>query len=269
MTPLVTPLPRDDQDDMTDVPSRRKTALVTGAAGAIGQAVVSEFRCTGFEVFGLDVAPKPSGLVMDGYLEMDLVRLARATDDERRTLLHDVRCWLGESGLDVLVNNAAVQILGPFELLDAEIWRTTLDVNLLAPLLLVRTLLGELEKVEGCVINISSIHARATKPNFVAYATSKAALSGLTRAMAVDLGSRIRVNAIEPASVATPMLRDSFAGNPDEFQNLVDCHPQGRISTPEEVAALVYSVAVGAFGTLHGACIDLSGAVSARLHDPL
>lgn len=259
----------DKQHGSLEEPGGRRTVLVTGAAGAIGRATTSEFRRRRFQVFGIDAISKPGDLELDGYLELDLAQLARVTEEVRRELLQDVLSWIGEASLDVLVNNAAVQILQPFEDLDADAWRTTLDVNLLAPVFLVKTFLPALEKVQGTVINISSIHARATKPNFVAYATSKAALSGLTRAMAVDLGSRIRVNAIEPASVATPMLMASFEGNPGEFEKLVHCHPQAKVSTPEEVAALIYAVAVGAFGTLHGACIDLSGGVSSRLHDPL
>lgn len=252
-----------------ELSSERKTVVVTGAAGAIGQAMASVFLGSGFEVFGIDIARRPADLKLDGYLEVNLLQWVEASDEVQRELLQELFAWLGESGLNVLINNAAVQVLGAFEDLDARAWQGTLGVNLVAPALLARMLLGELEAVEGCVINISSIHARATKPSFVAYATSKAALSGLTRAMAVDLGPRIRVNAIEPASVATPMLLASFEGYPEHLQHLIDCHPQSRISTPEEVANLVFAVATGAFGTLHGACIDLSGGVSARLHDPL
>lgn len=249
--------------------SRPKTVVVTGAAGAIGQAIAHEFRGRGYRVFGIDITPSTDGLEVDGYLEIDLAKLAQASEDERRLLLSDVLTWLGDSGLDVLVNNAAVQLLGSFEDLEVDAWRATLEVNLLAPFFLVKTLLGPLEKVHGSVVNISSIHARATKPGFVAYATSKAALSGLTRAMAVELGPRIRVNAIEPASVVTPMLMASFKGNSDAFNDLVDCHPQERLVTPQEVASLVSTLSIGNLTSVHGACIDLSGGISARLHDPL
>jgi NAD(P)-dependent dehydrogenase (short-subunit alcohol dehydrogenase family) len=72
---------------------------------------------------------------------------------------------------------------------------------------LAQGLLPELEKAAGSVINISSIHARLTKKDFVAYDNSKAAISGMTRAMAVDLGPRVRVNSIEPAAIETDMLK--------------------------------------------------------------
>src|SRR5690606_12484407 len=98
--------------------------------------------------------------------------------------------------LAALVNNAAVQALGSTDALDRAAWRATLDVNVLAPFLWTQALLPELEAARGLVLNISSIHARLTKPGFVAYATSKGALSAMTRALAVDIGDRVRVNAI-------------------------------------------------------------------------
>jgi len=172
-------------------------------------------------------------------------------------------------GLHVLVNNAAVQVLGGVEDLTISDWYRTLDINVLVPFALTKGLLAQLDSAGGCVINISSIHARLTKAGFVAYATSKAALSGMTRAMAVDLGSRVRVNAIEPAAIETPMLEAGFEGKPEQFVHLQASHPQGRIGTPEEVAALALSVASGELQFLHGACIGLDGGISGRLHDPV
>jgi NAD(P)-dependent dehydrogenase (short-subunit alcohol dehydrogenase family) len=182
--------------------------------------------------------------------------------------LSQIQDLVGDAGLSVLVNNAATQVLGGVDSLTVSDWHHTLDVNLLAPFVLTQGLLPPLEKAHGCVINISSIHARLTKPNFVAYATSKAALSAMTRAMAVDLGSRVRVNAIEPAAIETDMLKSGFAGQPEKFAELQACHPQGRIGSPEEVAALALSVAGGELRFLHGACIGIDGGISGRLHDP-
>jgi NAD(P)-dependent dehydrogenase (short-subunit alcohol dehydrogenase family) len=167
-----------------------------------------------------------------------------------------------------LVNNAAVQVLGGVDSLTVADWQRTLHVNLLAPFVLTQGLLPELAAAKGSVINISSIHARLTKANFVAYATSKAALSGMTRAMAVDVGGRVRINAIEPAAIATDMLKAGFEGRPEHFAQLEDCHPQGRVGTPTEVAALAVSMASGELRFLHGACVGLDGGISGRLFDP-
>lgn len=245
----------------------RSFALITGAAGGIGRGLVGAFTDSRYRVIALDSAPQPADLICWKYLHVDLQRLVSDPVYAAETL-SVITGLIGDGGLDVLVNNAAIQLLGGVESLSVADWRTTLDVNLLAPFVLTQALLPHLEAAGGCVINMSSIHARLTKANFVAYATSKAALSGMTRAMAVDLGSRVRVNAIEPAAIATGMLKAGFAGRSTQFAQLEGCHPQGRIGTPEEVAALALAIACGEMRFLHGACIGMDGGISGRLHDP-
>lgn len=180
-----------------------------------------------------------------------------------------LREWLPSQGLKALINNAAVQILGGVDTLSRQDWLQTLNVNLLAPFLWVQALLQPLEKAQGSVVNISSIHARLTKKDFVAYATSKAALSGMTRSMAVDLQDRVRVNTIEPAAVGTDMLKAGFEHAPARYKELENCHPQLRVATPQEVARLALAIVDGGAAFLHGSCIDLSGGIGGRLYDPL
>lgn len=242
-------------------------ALVTGAAGCIGRALVRRFAAQGYRVLALDCSDKPEDLGCWQYRQVDLEQLVVDAAYTAKCL-SNIGQLIGNDGLAVLVNNAAVQVLGGMSSLTVGDWHKTLDVNLLAPFVLTQALLTHLEAADGCVINISSIHARLTKPNFVAYATSKAALSGMTRAMAVDLGGRVRVNAIEPAAIATEMLKAGFAGQPEQFAKLEGCHPQGRIGLPDEVAALAVSIAGGDLRFLHGACVGLDGGISGRLHDP-
>lgn len=244
-----------------------RLAVITGAAGGIGAALVKAFTACGYRVVALDNAPQPASLVCWRYLQIDLQHVISDPAAAAETL-SALTGLAADGGLGVLVNNAAVQVLGGVESLSVADWRSTLDVNLLAPFVLTQGLLPQLEAADGCVINISSIHARLTKAHFVAYATSKAALSGMTRAMAVDLGGRVRVNAIEPAAIATEMLKAGFSGEPERYAQLEGCHPQGRIGTPEEVAALAVSIADGTLRFLHGACIGMDGGVSGRLHDP-
>lgn len=251
----------------------RKCVLITGANGCLGQALLGAFASSGYTVIATDlqssVAENAERNLAERmiYVPMDL---SRAVHDRGYAdwAVGQFQSALDASGLSVLINNAAVQVVGGVDSLTVEDWRKTLDVNLLAPFKLVQAFLPNLEAAGGCIINISSIHARLTKPNFVAYATSKAALSGMTRAMAVDLGGRVRVNAIEPAAIETAMLRAGFEGQPDQYGELARCHPQGRIGTPEEVAALALSIAQGELRFLHGACIGMDGGISSRLHDP-
>jgi NAD(P)-dependent dehydrogenase (short-subunit alcohol dehydrogenase family) len=112
------------------------------------------------------------------------------------------------------------------------------------------------------------VHARATKPGFAAYATSKAALHGLTQALAVDLGPDVRVVGIAPAAINTPMLRAGFEGDPNAFAQLEAVHPAGRIGTPEEVATTIVWLASSAAAFMTGSVLWLDGGVLSRLHDP-
>lgn len=245
----------------------RRHVVITGAAGGIGRALVDGFSDAGWAVYATDVVETSHGLRCDRYMQADLARTAWDTAEAERCFT-DVRAWLSGRPLDALVNNAALQVLGGVASLNRDDWNRTLQVNLLAPFFWAQGLLPELSAATGCVVNVSSIHARLTKRGFVAYATSKAALSGMTRAMAVDLGPIVRVNAIEPAAIATPMLASGFESKPGAFDALSACHPIGRIGRPEEVSALALALCDGKLGFASGACFPLDGGIGGVLHDP-
>ncbi len=242
--------------------------MITGAAGGIGRALVSTFLSAGYRVIAIDRAASQTRSHENlNYLKADLQQLVNdeAYAQEIKTRLQDL---IGHQPLRCLINNAAIQQLGPVEELTREHWSLTLDINVQGPFFLLQALLPSLERAQGCVVNIGSIHARLTKPGFTAYATSKAALRGLTQATAVELGSRVRVNLIEPAAIETDMLKAGFEGNPEGLAALAACHPVGRIGTPEEVATLALQIIDGDLKFLNGVIIGLNGGIGARLHDP-
>ena len=244
-----------------------KTVMFTGAAAVIGRALVRAFSDAGYRVLATDRVELATDLACSAYVACDLQRTVADPAYAGQTFAR-IRELLRGDPLATLVNNAAVQVLGPVESLSREDWRSTLDVNLVAPFLWAQALLPELEAARGAVLNISSIHARLTKPGFVAYATSKAALSGMTRAMAVELGSRVRVNAIEPAAIDTPMLRAGFESQPDGFARLSECHPTGNIGSADDVAKLALVLAEGRIPFINGSCVALDGGIGNTLHDP-
>ncbi len=244
------------------------TALITGAAGGIGKALVKCFSEAGYRVLATDSMESIDLPNSISYLQIDLENFVNDVGYADQAT-SEISLFIGDDGLNVLINNAAIQILGGIDSLKRVEWKRSLDVNLTAPFLLSQALLTNLEKVCGSIVNISSIHARLTKKNFVAYATTKAALSGFTRSMAVDVGNRVRVNAIEPAAVKTPMLVASFAEKPELIEDLAAFHPQHRIGTPDEIAALALAIGENRFGFMHGACVALDGAITNRLFDPL
>lgn len=241
-----------------------RVALITGAAGGIGRALVAVFEAQGWRVVSTDRVP----LDRAGHVVGNLADLSRPDAAGGAALIAALRAETrGE--LSAIVHNAAFQVVKPTLELSPEDWQTTLTVNLMAPFWLTQAFLPELSRRHGSVLAISSIHERLTKPGFVAYATSKSALSGMVRAMAVDLGGRVRVNAICPAAIGTPMLKAGFDDQPEAFAQLEAHHPVGRIGTPEEVAELAAFICSERAPFMTGACLDLSGGISGRLHDPV
>lgn len=127
--------------------------------------------------------------------------------------------------------------------------------------------LPKLEQSKGCIINIASIHQQLTKKKFIAYATSKSALVGLTKAMSVDLQGKVRVNAISPAAIDTQMLRDGFNNDEEMVKKLHELHPLQRIGKPAEVSKLALLLAEDELGFINGANICIDGGISNVLKD--
>jgi NAD(P)-dependent dehydrogenase (short-subunit alcohol dehydrogenase family) len=244
---------------------KQKTVLITGGNGAIGQALCVGFLQSGWRVIATD-KEMDSVIKVDGYVSIELKQFC---DDEK---YHDdvitlLRMKLKGSNLHALINNAAIQILASVEALSVEDLRRSLDINLVAPFLLIKDLLNELEASKGSIINIASIHAQLTKPKFMAYATSKAALVGLTRSLAVELGGKIRGNAICPAAIATSMLKQGLNNDVEKLNSLKNFHPSKCIGETKDVvdAARYLTEVEGDF--LTGTVITLDGGISSRLHE--
>lgn len=244
-----------------------RSVLITGAAGGIGAALCAAFHAAGFRVIATDI--KEAAITgADAFVACDLdviTRDAVVLD----VFASSVRATAAGTELAVLVNNAATQVLASTANIGLPDWERSLRVNLTAPFLLTQTFLPELSAAKGTVINIGSVHAQATKPGFVTYATSKAAIHGLTRALAVDLGKRLRVVCVAPAAIATPMLREGFSAVPGAFDALSAAHPLGRIGEPAEVAAAAVQLAQETFLFSTGSVFWLDGGVLSRLHDPI
>ncbi len=244
----------------------KRTAFITGISGGIGTALGLAFREAGYRVVGSALNAPAEG-VCDHFIEADISQATRDVEAilRFRSMVHQ----FSEGPVAVLINNAATQILGPSENFSFSDWEMSLAVNLTAPFRLVQVFADDLKQSKGCVLNIGSVHAQSTKPEFVAYATSKAALHGLTRALAVDLAPDIRVVCLAPAAIATPMLMAGFAGRDDAFQQLEAVHPAERIGSAREVADLALFLVSDKAGFATGSTFYLDGGILSRLHDPI
>jgi NAD(P)-dependent dehydrogenase (short-subunit alcohol dehydrogenase family) len=251
---------------MTD--KNRPWALITGANGGIGKALVSEFVQSGYNVIATDISESidinHENIV---FIQLDLQKFV-IDETYARVFAKKIEKATNSMGLAALVNNAAVQILNNIENISRSQWQTSFDVNLSAPFFMVQTFLAGLTNNNGSIVNISSIHATQTKKEFCAYATTKAGLSSLTRNLALDLGNKVRVNAIEPAAVATEMLKAGFEGKDEQYKQLEAFHPLARIATPKEVAELAVFLCSAKACFVHGACISASGGIQGCLSDP-
>lgn len=249
-----------------------RSVLVTGAAGGIGAALVQYLGHEGWRVVATD-RPEvcPSMLEHAGsplrWLPADLKLLASG-GVPLESFARQVLALTSGSPLTAIVHNAAIQRLGSFKDLTAADWQDSLAINLLAPVAISRRMLPELIASHGSIVHISSIHSQLTKAEFTAYATSKAALSGLTRALSVEIGSRVRVNAIEPAAIRTPMLEAGFADHPERLTELEAFHPSGSIGSSLDVARAVSYLIDPANTFLNGCVLQLGGGIHNRLHDP-
>jgi NAD(P)-dependent dehydrogenase (short-subunit alcohol dehydrogenase family) len=247
--------------------SNEPSVLITGACGGVGRALVKTFQAQGYRVIATDVVAPTEDLPYAHFIQADLQKTV--TDENYATgIFKRIRDCLPNKKLQALVNNAAVQILAPCEQLNRADWSTTLNVNLLAPFFWTQAFIEHLARAKGSVVNISSIHAQLTKTRFVSYATSKAALSGLTRSLAVDLGNKIRINAIEPAAVRTEMLIKGFAGKAESLAELESFHPLGRIAETEEIANAAVFLCSEDASFFQGSIVSVSGGILGCLNDP-
>jgi 3-oxoacyl-[acyl-carrier protein] reductase len=194
-----------------------RVALVTGASRGIGSAVAATLRRDSFEV----LTPARG--------ELDLM-----SNDSIDAYIASLR-----GPVDVLVNNAGVNFLsGVMELADDDL-RATVQVNLLAQIRLIKGLAARMVEARyGRIVNISSIWSLASKPRRLAYSTTKAAVNGLTRALAVELAPyNVLVNAVAPGYVNTELTKQN---NSDEaLEQIRQAIPQQRLAEPEEIAEVV------------------------------
>ncbi|MFW5748051.1 MAG: SDR family NAD(P)-dependent oxidoreductase [Chloroflexota bacterium] len=246
--------------------SERPVVLITGAAGGIGAATAQVFRAAGWHVIGTDVAMR-DGLRLDRSVTCDI-----ADEAENAALFESVAATEGR--LDALVNNAALQIAKPLTETTTADWDAVMNVNVRAVYLAIRHAHALLRASQGAIVNVSSVHAVATSANIAVYAASKGALTALTRAVAIELAQDgIRVNAVQPGAVDTPMLRAGLrrghlAGTDDVelLAALGARHVIGRVGQPTEIGeAILFLADRQRSGFMTGQALTVDGGATIRL----
>ena len=233
--------------------------ILTGASRGIGHATVKRFSAEGWRIVTCSREGVPDECKRDPnwshHITTDLADLAGV-----EACIADAMALIGDGPLHALVNNAAVSPKTPFkERLgclngDLAAWRQVFELNFFAPLVLSRGFAPALTRGKGSIVNITSIAGHSIHP-FAgsAYSTSKAALSALTREMAVEFAQLgVRVNAVAPGEIETAMIGP-------EYESLIPRIPLHRLGKPEEVAAAVFRLCTEDFGYVTGTEIFVTG----------
>lgn len=241
-------------------------AIVTGASSGIGAAIAIAFAEAGWEVMA---AGRDEGRLEEVADVSDSIATWTgdlSESDDCEELIVDTIDEFGH--IDCLVNCAGIIVRSNAADTSDEEWRQTMAINLDAPFFLSRAALPFLLQATGSIINIASDWGLKGGQRAAAYCASKGAIVQLTRAMALDHAAEgLRVNAVCPGEIDTPMLVREAEVESDDLDNylaqLADESPNGRIGTPEEVAALVLFLASDAATHITGTAIPIDGGASA------
>ena len=242
-----------------------RVALITGAAGGIGQATVAAFVDSGWRVVAVDRVENGDLPAVVAFHRVDLTDIESVAG-----LFERLRAEPGR--LDALVNNAGVQISKPILETTVEDWDHVMETNLRSTFLMGKHSLNLLGASRGSVVNVSSVHALATSLNIAAYAASKGGILALTRAMALEFGARgVRVNTIPPGAVDTPMLRAGLVrieGRSLEakLRVLSAKTALGRVGEPYEIAqGILFLADSDRSSFITGQALVIDGGATARL----
>jgi len=225
--------------------------IVTGAARGLGKAIAQACAAEGAALVLVDIAAAVSD-VAAGPRTLAVVGDVRDEACAQRTVAAAVDRF---GRLDGLVNNAGVLAEADILETDAAIWEAAVGVNIEAPFRWTAAAIpAMLATGGGSVVNIASTEALLARPRHFAYVTSKSALLGMTRSVAIDFGRRgIRCNAVSPGSIDSEMFREYVRGDPTFEAELIGYNYAGRLGRPEEVAASCVHLLSDDAGFVNGA----------------
>lgn len=243
------------------VPFTQQTVLITGASRGIGAAIAERFAGMGLRVvIHYRNSHEAANEVARRCIAKGAQAMTIAADLRSKDQLERMREKLEKHGMEphILVNNAGISHYGLLSDTTEEEWDTVMGVNLKGTFLTTKTFLPAMVRARyGRIINVSSIWGLSGASCEVAYSTSKGGLNAFTKALAKELApSGITVNAVAPGAVDTDMM-GGFDG--EELDALKNDIPAGRLGQPDEIASLVYFLALPESGYINGQVISPNG----------
>ncbi|MCW3051480.1 MAG: short-chain dehydrogenase [Chthonomonadales bacterium] len=248
-----------------------KTVIITGGAGGIGEAIARTAYREGANVVIGDVRLDAAQAVADSLGEKAIAVLCDVRNDSDLEIL--VETAVQHFGrIDGLVNNAGINWVKPFLDTTPEEWQLVIDTDLRPTFFLTqrvcRVLLRQ-QPATGSIVNIASVHAVAGYPRAAPYDAAKAGVVGMTRSLAVEMGSYgIRINALSPGLVETQIYRDILAASPDREANTAHWHsniPLQRGIQPSEIAELAVFLLSERASAITGANLLADAGMTAQL----
>jgi 2-keto-3-deoxy-L-fuconate dehydrogenase len=248
-----------------------KRTLITGAAGGMGRVACRAFCTEGAAVIGVDLAEE-SGRELEESLQAEGLSFEfRRCDVASSSAVASLAAYVESrfERLDVLYNNAGVILGKPLTETTDEEWDRVLNVNLRAAFYTMRALVPLMQGRQAAIVNISSGLGLVGEANLGAYCASKGGLVQLTKSAALELGPDIRVNAICPGVIDTPMPQQALSALPPEASTSVldgwkAQHVAGRIGRAEEVVAVAVFLASDEASFITGTAIPVDSGVTAR-----
>jgi NAD(P)-dependent dehydrogenase (short-subunit alcohol dehydrogenase family) len=211
-----------------------KWVVITGAAGGIGAATAARFVQERAQVVALDRDQAALDRLVQQLPGLKPVRADVAQPEEVASAFEQVDAIAG--GLDVLINNAGISLRHPFLEISADEWRRVIDTNLNGVFYVAQQAARRMAARGGVILNMGSTNGLLGYPYYADYNASKAGVIELTRSMALELAPAVRVNAICPGFILTPMQAAEYT--PEMQRAFASKIPLGRLGRPEEVAAL-------------------------------
>jgi len=248
-----------------------KVAIVTGAAKGIGSGIARVFVQEGAKVVLVDWDDKEGPKMAEELQKSGGDTLFVKCDvSKEEDVKKTIQATLDKYGrIDVLVNNAGVGVYKPALETTSEDWDHCLGVNLKGQFLFAKYAIPHMQAVgKGAIVNISSVHAHATVNGVAPYAASKGGVTALTRNLAIDYGPTIRVNAVAPGWVLTPLIQSIFDGHPDpaaQQKSVEDRQVMKRIGRPEDIGHAAAFLASDEADFITGTQLFVDGGLTAQL----
>lgn len=248
-----------------------KVALVTGGAMGIGSAIAERFIEAGASVTIFDVNAEAVRQQARRLSDRgSILALEGDTADEAAVRSAVERTAAEFGSFDILVNNAGIEYSSAVVEMKSEAWDRVMAVNLKGAFLFCKYAIPLMQQRGGVIINIASVRAFVSYAGGAAYDASKAALVAFTRTLALDHGKdRIRVNAICPGYVDTPMTEAWLQTMPDRAETIrqvLAAHPLGRMGAPRDIADVALFLASDAASFITGAAMVVDGGMSTAGH---